>query len=61
MKILFYSKDVFKMDPNFMENEEKYKMLKKGRGVCTHVLYIIFTHLFIGHLLNQLLLPTLII
>lgn len=49
------------MDPNFMENEEKYKMLKKGRGVCTHILYIIFTHLFIGHLLNQLLLPTLII
>lgn len=35
--ILFHSKDVFKMDPNFMENEEKYKMLKKGRGVHIHI------------------------
>lgn len=33
------------MDPNFMENEEKYKMLKKGRGVCMHGLYVIFIYL----------------
>lgn len=25
------------MDPNFMENEEKYKMLKKGRDICVYV------------------------
>lgn len=24
------------MDPNFMENEEKYKMLKKGRDICVY-------------------------
>lgn len=28
------------MDPNFMENEEKYKMLKKGRDIC------VYTHPF---------------
>lgn len=44
VKVLFYSLDVFKMDPNFMENEEKYKMLKKGRGVCIHT-SVHITHL----------------
>ncbi|EGW08609.1 Pre-mRNA-splicing factor CWC22-like [Cricetulus griseus] len=28
--------NVFKMDPNFMENEEKYKAIKKGQKVTIH-------------------------
>lgn len=27
---LFRFADVFKMDPDFLENEEKYKAIKKG-------------------------------
>jgi hypothetical protein len=28
-----YLADVFKMDPDFLENEEKYKAIKKGELV----------------------------
>lgn len=32
------------MDPNFMENEEKYKALKKGRCTCVRVqAYMFYT------------------
>lgn len=30
--VCFHS-DVFKLDPDFLENEEKYKALKKGETV----------------------------
>jgi len=32
MCIVFVLIDVFKPDENFMENEEKYKQLKKGKS-----------------------------
>jgi len=33
MSVVFLMLDVFKPDETFMENEEKYKQLKKGKLV----------------------------
>lgn len=30
-----FSSDVFKLDPDFLENEEKYKTIKRGKNETT--------------------------